>query len=33
MKAWTETEETTNQLFEQFEGVIYRNEKLNIPTD
>ncbi len=23
MKAWTETEETTTQLFEQFEGVIY----------
>ena len=31
MKAWTETEETTTQLFEQFEGVIYHiMKKLNI---
>lgn len=31
MKAWTETEETTTQLFEQFEGVIYHvMQKLNI---
>ena len=31
MKAWTETEETTTQLFDQFEGVIYHvMKKLNI---
>ena len=31
MKAWTETEERTTQLFEQFEGVIYHvMKKLNI---
>ena len=31
MKTWIETEETTNQLFEQFEGVIYHvMKKLNI---
>jgi len=31
MKTWTETEETTTQLFEQFEGVIYHvMKKLNI---
>ena len=31
MKAWTETEETITQLFEQFEGVIYHvMKKLNI---
>ena len=31
MKTWTETEETTTQLFDQFEGVIYHvMKKLNI---
>ena len=31
MKAWTETEETTTQFFDQFEGVIYHvMKKLNI---
>ena len=31
MKTWTETEETTTQLFEEFEGVIYHvMKKLNI---
>ncbi len=32
MKAWTETEETTTQLFEH-EGYLSRNEKLNIQTN